>query len=237
MALTKESYFWHKLHSLTGVIPAGLYMVQHLTLNSFSLASPATFNRVIGFFEQWPKHLLLGVEIFGLILPIFFHAIYGLFIVNRGLPNMNPAYAKWREHRYYTLQRWSGMIIFLFLIYHVLSTTVHKYVVNSATVVEYAAMQQKLQMFGGLVFVFYAIGILAATFHLAFGIWSFCIRWGITISEKSQARMWKFSIGAFFVLVALGWGALAGFLIHKPGAESHAENEIQVSRVVSNVRA
>ena len=38
LALNRENYFWHKVHSLTGVIPVGYYMVQHLVLNSFSLA-------------------------------------------------------------------------------------------------------------------------------------------------------------------------------------------------------
>jgi succinate dehydrogenase/fumarate reductase cytochrome b subunit len=53
----RESYFWHKLHSLTGMIPTGFYLVQHLTLNSFALGGPEKFNGVIQFFEGMPKHL------------------------------------------------------------------------------------------------------------------------------------------------------------------------------------
>ena len=43
MAIGRENYFWHKLHSLTGIIPIGFYMIQHLVLNSFSFAGPEKF--------------------------------------------------------------------------------------------------------------------------------------------------------------------------------------------------
>lgn len=219
VALNRENYFWHKIHSLTGVIPVGFYMVQHLTLNSFSLAGPAYFDRVIGFFEQIPKHLLLGMEIFLIWIPLAFHAIYGFFIVHRGMPAMTPAYAKYREHRYYTLQRWSGIAAFVFLLYHVFATTVQKYLTNNVALIEYEGMQRTLTSNGYLITVVYAIGILAATYHFAYGLWSFCIRWGITVSEKAQARMWKFSNLAFVALLVLGWGALGGFLFYK--SEGH----------------
>ena len=48
LSLTRENYFWHKVQSLTGIIPVGYYMVQHLVLNSFALAGAGYFNAVIG---------------------------------------------------------------------------------------------------------------------------------------------------------------------------------------------
>src|SRR4051812_28679022 len=59
VSITKENFFWHKLHSLAGIVPIGFYMLQHLVLNTFSLAGPDYFNGVIGFFEGMPFHFLL----------------------------------------------------------------------------------------------------------------------------------------------------------------------------------
>lgn len=225
LALNRENFFWHKVHSLTGVIPVGFYMVQHLTLNSFSLGGPEKFNGVIGFFESLPKHLLLTLEIFAIWLPLIFHSIYGLFITNRSQPNYLTTKYRWSQNRMYTFQRWSGIVIFFFLIYHVVSTTGYKYfldLTNSAqergyaspaAAIEFAAWNAKLTSFGGLFFVVYMIGIAASAYHLAYGLWNFSIRWGITISEKAQHRIQRISAGVFVALVVLGWAALAGFVL------------------------
>lgn len=219
MSMGRESYFWHKLHSLSGVIPVGFYMVQHLTLNSFSIAGPMYFDRVIGFFEEFPRHILLTMEVGLIWLPLFFHAIYGLMIVQRGLPNLSNENYRFRENKFYTFQRVSGMIAFAFLIYHVISTSILKMARGSTEHIQYFGMQKTFTDHGYLIFIVYLIGILCATYHFSYGIWGFCIRWGITVNPASQRRLWKFSQGAFVVLLILGWSALAGFLIHKPAVE------------------
>lgn len=220
VALHKENYVLHKLHSLSGIIPVGYYLVQHLALNSFTLAGPNKFNGVIGFFENIPKFALLAFEALGIWLPLLFHAVYGLFIVGRGQQNFVGTKFKWSQNRMYSLQRWSGIFIFFFLIYHVLSTTGLKYLKNDATLIEYAAWQDKLTANGYILLVIYMLGVLASTYHLAYGIWNFCIRWGITISDAAQMRIQKFALGFFVVLTLIGWGALAGFLIHDPKTAS-----------------
>ncbi len=215
--ITKENYALHKLHSLTGVVPVGYYLVQHLALNTFSIAGPQNFNNVIHFFESIPKHLILTLEIFGIWLPILFHAVYGVFINSRGLKNVTlPAYAKYRENRYYSLQRWSGIFIFFFLCFHVATTTGAKMLAGNTESIEYAAMAAKFTAQGYWMFILYALGILASTYHFSFGLWSFCIRWGLTVSEKSQGRMFQISKGVFVALLLMGWAALGGFLIHDP---------------------
>jgi succinate dehydrogenase / fumarate reductase cytochrome b subunit len=220
LTLSKENFFWHKVHSATGIVPVGFYMLQHLTLNSFTLAGPDKFNGVLHFFESLPKHLLLAMEVLVIWIPLLFHAVYGLFIVNRGQANYFEGKYKWAENRMYTLQRWSGLFLFLFLAFHVATTTVAKYIAGSSTVIEYASWQQKLTSYGYALFIVYVIGVLAASYHLSYGVWNFCIRWGITISEKAQQRIQKFSAGMFVAVTLLGWAVLVGFLIHNPSAPS-----------------
>jgi succinate dehydrogenase / fumarate reductase cytochrome b subunit len=209
----RENFWLHKLHSLSGVIPVGFYMLQHLTLNSFSLAGPEKFNGVIEFFENWPPHLLLAAELLIILGPILFHAVYGLFIVSRMEPYTSPAAAKYRENKYYSLQRWSGVVAFFFLCVHVASTAIrHK--VQGVDVVKYQAMAEMLQWPNNLHLglIFYVVGVVACAYHLAYGIWNFCIRWGITIAEKSQLAMTRVAFVLFVVISLLGVGSLAGFL-------------------------
>ena len=224
MSLNKESYLWHKLHSLSGIVPVGFYMLQHLTLNSFSIAGPRYFNGVIGFFESMPKHLLLAMEVALIWVPLAFHAVYGLFIVNRGEPNYVGTKYRWSQNRMYTLQRYSGIFLLFFLIYHVITTTGAKYA-QGVESVHYAAMQEHFRSFYGIWTLVYALGVLAASYHLCYGIWNFCIRWGITISEQAQARVQRFSFWMFIAVTLLGWAAIAGFFMHEPVSRVEASRE------------
>jgi len=216
LALNKENFFWHKVHSLTGIVPVGYYMAQHLVLNSYSLAGADKFNGVIAFFESLPKYVLLTVEALGIWLPLLFHAIYGIFIVYRAQPNFIGTKYGWSQNRMYTLQRWTGIIIFAFLCYHVATTTATKYLTNNPESIMFDAWHAKLTSMYGLWLVVYLVGIAASSYHLAYGIWNFCIRWGITISESAQRQVQKVSLVVFLGLTLIGWGALAGFLINPP---------------------
>lgn len=227
MAIGRESFFWHKLHSLSGIIPTGFYMLQHLTLNSFSIAGSDKFNGVIGFFASIPTHVLLALEIGVLGIPILFHGVYGLFITQRADINYtNPKY-RFDRNRMFMLQRWSGVALFLLLIVHVMTTTVAAKT-SGHEAIEFAAWHEKLTGHGYLILILYAVGVLVASYHLAYGIWNFCIRWGISISEVSQRRVQAFSFWFFIFVTLLGWGALAGFVVNKP---TISNGEVVVMRV------
>jgi succinate dehydrogenase / fumarate reductase cytochrome b subunit len=220
IALTRENFVLHKLHSLSGIVPIGFYMVQHLTLNSFSIAGPAYFNAVIAFFDGIPSYLLLALEIFVIWIPLLFHAVYGVVIACRMQPNYIGTKYGWTQNRMFLLQRFSGLILFAFLTWHVYSTTIQKYRTGDSEMLRYAAWHNNLVSHGYILLVFYLVGIICATYHLSYGIWNFCIRWGITVSEESQIRVQKFSFVAFIALTVLGWGAILGFVIPRGGDSS-----------------
>ena len=59
---------------------------------------------------------------------------------------------------------------------------------------------------------FYIAGVLAATFHLANGVWSFLVSWGITQSPRSQTIVTYISMAIFLVLSVIGVQALLAFV-------------------------
>lgn len=130
--LEKHDFLLRRLHSLSGVLPIGLFLCTHLVTNSSIVwglldarnrahggedghAGAATFQHEVNFIHGLP--FLLLIEVFGLWLPIAFHSIYGFYIVKTGKSNVSRyAYgANWR----YWLQRVSGYVGFLFIFYHV----------------------------------------------------------------------------------------------------------------------
>jgi len=204
--LVADNHILHKLHSLSGIVPLGIFLVQHLTLNSFALASPQHFNAVIDFFnKKMPSHILFVLE-WGLIfLPLLFHGIYGLVITAHGQVNVG-RYSYWRNWMY-LWQRISGVILVVYIAVHVWGTTISHRLFG--TNIYYEGMVQYFQ--SPLIVAFYLLGITAATFHLSNGIWNFCIRWGITVSERAQQACAKVCAVIFVLLTALGWAALFAF--------------------------
>ena len=229
----RENYVLHKLHSLSGIIPVGFYMVQHLLLNSFALAGPSAYNGVIHFFESMPQHVLMVLKYGVVWLPLIFHAVYGLFIVARGQQNYLGGTYKYRENAYYFWQRISGVVAFLFLCYHMASTSVLGTIKGQEAVNYYENWAGKLSepVLGVpyLILAVYIIGILASSYHLSYGIWNFCIRWGITVSESAQKGTAAFAKFAFVALALLGSLALVGFF--NPILKS-SEGEVTVDRGV-----
>ena len=204
--IAADNHILHRLHSLSGIVPVGIFLVQHLTLNSFALAGREYFDAVIVFFNQkMPPHLLFALE-WGLIfIPILFHALYGLVITAHGQVNVG-RYRYWRNWMY-LWQRITGVILVVYIAVHVWSTTISHRLFGTS--IDFEGMQQHFA--SPWVVAFYLLGITSATFHLSNGIWNFCIRWGITISERAQHGCAKVCTVVFVLLTALGWSALFAF--------------------------
>src|SRR5262249_4792464 len=112
----RHSFLIRRLHSLSGLVPVGGYMVIHLLVKASVLNSDASFQTNVLNIHKFGA-LLPVVEWTLIFIPILFHDIVGMVIVAGGLPNTHqcPFEANYR----YTLQRATGVIAFLFIGLHV----------------------------------------------------------------------------------------------------------------------
>ena len=189
-----SSYFWDKLHSLSGIIPIGAFLAEHFWSNSYALVSPERYNATAAGLEQIPWRVT--VEFLFIWLPIAFHGCYGLWIWWRGKTNVfaHPWMANWL----YTLQRWTGIVAFAYIIWHV---WLERFSMHGRST--YAGVAQSFA--SPYYAVFYVIGILAASFHLGNGVWNFSCKWGIAVTPRAQrAAGWLGAlVGLAFTVVGL----------------------------------
>lgn len=73
-----REYFNRRLHSLLGVVPIGIFVVQHLIINHFIVYGEESYNKAAGFMGNLP--FVLALEIFVIYLPLIFHAVLGVYI-------------------------------------------------------------------------------------------------------------------------------------------------------------
>lgn len=186
-------FFNRKLHSLLGVIPVGVFLVQHLFINHFIIYGEDRFNSAVHFMEQLPLRIFL--ETFVIYLPLLYHAIYGLYIAFQARNNVTN-YGYFRNVMF-MLQRATGVILIIFIAWHVWETRV-----AAAFGAEVSAQMMGDIFSSPVMIAFYILGVLAATFHFANGMWSFCVTWGITVGPKAQrisTYVWMVVFAILFV--------------------------------------
>lgn len=191
-------------------------MVVHLTVNASIANGPETFQNNVYSIHALGKLLPL-VEWTFIFIPLLFHAIFGVVIVAGGVPNTShyPYSANWR----YTLQRATGIIAFFFIMYHVLH--MHGWF-HAGWWLDYVAKPLGGAQFrpynapstagaalqGWLMVSVYAIGVLASVFHLANGIWTMGITWGVWTSPLGQKRALRICTVFGLVLAVIGMTGL-----------------------------
>jgi succinate dehydrogenase / fumarate reductase cytochrome b subunit len=195
-----------KIHSLTGLLPVGAFLMFHLWENSMSRKGQAFFNEhVVDGIETLLNYKLL-VEL-ALGACILLHGVYGVVIWWQG--KSNTSRYQFASNFRYLLQRITAVITFAFIVWHVWSSRIAAALDENVARDLFGHMQQIYA--SPLNVVLYMVGITAATFHLANGLWLMGINWGITTHPRAQRLSTWACAGVFLVTTALGFHALWGF--------------------------
>jgi succinate dehydrogenase / fumarate reductase cytochrome b subunit len=226
-----RNYFWiRRLHSLTGVLPIGAFVLVHLFTNAYSW-SPGAFNEHVKALNETP--LVKWIEYLAIIVPIAFHGLLGMWMAVRMDLNQTQ-YSNYRNWMYF-FQRISGVLVLGFIIFHLIqfrfgSEWAFKEVELPAPADvwrdpgsskdTYLAYNPWGLIHGGLslgwVRFLYLTGIIATAFHFANGLWSFCVTWGLTIGRRSQVVMSYVTMAIFLGVATFGCYAFFGFLKNPP---------------------
>lgn len=203
--MSKEREFlWRRLHSLLGVIPVGLFLVFHLCLNFTAIGGEENYNNSIGVMELLPHWLLLVMEWVIIYIPLLFHAFLGVWIAFTATYNTK-RYGTFRNWMF-TLQRFTGIYLVIFIAWHIFQTRIQRALGADVDWNMVAEIVDNPWMLA-----FYIVGIVSATFHLANGLWSFCVSWGITQSNKSQNVFTYIALIVFVILSIIGVAAIISF--------------------------
>ena len=159
-------------------------MLVHLWTNAKALGGQAAFDDAVGEINHLPYLPLLEA---GILLPLAFHAGYGVKLALEARSNVGvyPSARNWM----YTLQRATGIVALLFILFHLWEFRVQKALGAMPVSAFYPTLCAHLSSTVGgvpLVALVYLIGLAASVFHFANGVWGFLCSWGITLTLRSQ---------------------------------------------------
>jgi succinate dehydrogenase / fumarate reductase cytochrome b subunit len=232
-----HSFLWRRLHSLSGVLPLGAFLCYHVFENVSALRGPAAYDEMVNHVNTMlPRGFFYGLELVTIVLPLAYHALYGVWVAANGRPNVGRyAYAgNWG----YLTQRITGVIALLFLLVHV--GTLRTWVTllgnhlapvpppgpDGLDLVTYrdvaahlgnpASLGVQSIVAGDHIFALYVIGTLCTIWHFTYGLKGFCWTWGIAVGRLAQRRVtvlaWALfatlSVATLSILFQMRFGAI-----------------------------
>ncbi|MCB9497772.1 MAG: hypothetical protein H6686_12870 [Fibrobacteria bacterium] len=225
-ASSHKAWVAKRIHSFVGIVPLGIYVILHLSRNMSTLGGEKAFNDAI--LDTWksPSHYLWTALL--VYLPLIYHSVYGVVLTMRAEKTNFFKYPNFENLRY-VFQRLSAVGMLGFLFAHIFLTRVHVSMgwlasqeVNPSGQVTFAYFATHMWDFTKGTAIVYVLGILATVYHLANGVTTFCISWGITTGAKAQQRANVVALVFGLLLLTMGYLAVAGFFIHGgPGTGFH----------------
>lgn len=228
--LSRHHFLLRRLHSLSGIVPIGLFVIMHLFTNA-QLARSAGghdhFQHEVDFIHDLPALLFLEIGLWG---AIGFHAVLGVMYMIGIVPNVRQYkyMANWR----YTLQRLTAWIALVFIFLHIATLRWRWNIGGWYTPfywrgADYPDVEAALAstpmttpltayalQYSWLVVVLYVVGVSSVIFHWCNGLWTAAITWGATVSRAAQKRWGYVCLALAAALTAFMAAAIIGALMY-----------------------
>jgi succinate dehydrogenase / fumarate reductase cytochrome b subunit len=207
----RTSFIAARLGSLLSVVPLGVWVVIHLWHNLSAFVSPAEWQEDV---TEYPHAIAMGVSFALVLVPLIWHVTWGTVRTYKERPNY-PKYAYFANLKF-IVQRLSAVGLALFLGAHVwLAFIKPRFIEQSPET--FADLSREMH-FHMPTLVVYALGILAVAYHLANGLHTVAMGWGVVSSRAALRRTEIVVWAVFLLLLAMGWGAV--YALYVAGAQA-----------------
>lgn len=198
MRIPERTPEWlRRMHSLTGVIPLAVFLVEHIVLNSFALAGAERYRGMVGAVRSIPG--VVWIEALGIGLPLLVHMTLGVLIATELREEGNADASGWVTWS----QRLTGVYLLNYVIFHTWGTRLSPDLLGGKKDL-YTIMHEQVVAPGW--FVWNALGVASAAWHLGVGWPRFVARWWPRVAPGTL----RAAAGAGYLLsAALGIAGVA----------------------------
>ncbi len=201
-----HSFLLRKLHSLSGIVPIGAFLIEHIISNFEAVNGPLAYAQQVKFLNSLP--LVRVLEWAFIFIPLAFHAGYGVFIWLRGRSNVNVY--PWAGNWGYLMQRITGLIALLYIVQHVWRQRFSGANLPEHPGMAFAKVQHELS--NPWMLAIYVVAMIATCWHFSYGVWLFAAKWGITPGDKARKRFGYVCATAGTVLCVVGLVSMYAFV-------------------------
>lgn len=198
-----QSSRWRRLHTLTGGLVLAAFVIEHLVTNASALGGQAKYDEIVGSILR--MRILPLFEVVFIILPLAFHAGYGLYLV-RSKTTPDSEMDRYGDRRLWIVQRISAVFVLVFVLAHLWELRAQRLFFGLAPDALYTTLTAHLSWtWAGVPWIalFYILGIFGVVVHLANGLYAATNAWGLWSDEPGRRRARWLGIalgGALFVI-------------------------------------
>jgi succinate dehydrogenase / fumarate reductase cytochrome b subunit len=187
--------------SLVAIAPLGVWTFAHLWNNLRAFESPAAWQSAV----TGDSHPIAQfVTLLVVLVPLAIHTSWGIGRLATSRPN-NLRYGSYSNFKY-ALQRLSAVGVLFFLGAHLWLAMLQPRL-EEGRPEPFADIAREMH-FHRPTLVVYLLGTLGVAYHLANGIQSFAMGWGLAGSRRALKQLEWLSALLFVVLLGMSWGAI-----------------------------
>jgi len=203
------SFMRSRLGSLLAVVPLALWTVNHLWDNLAAFQGEVAWQTAVTEHAHPLAQIATAIVV---LLPLALHTVWGIGRLLSARPN-NLRYGYYGNLKY-ALQRLSAVGVLLFLGAHIWLAMLHPRLVEGhAEAFPDIAHEMRHHM---PTLTVYVLGTLGVAYHLANGLQTFAMGWGLVTSFRALKRLDAWALLLFAVLLGMSWGAI--FALWRAGA-------------------
>lgn len=198
-----------RLGSLLAFAPLSVWTFVHLWNNLAAFQGEDAWRKAV---TEYPHPIAQLVTAVIVLLPLVLHTVWGVGRLLSTKPN-NLRYGTFANLKY-ALQRLSAIGVLLFLGAHLWLAMLHPRLVEGhAEAFTDIAHEMRTHT---PTLVVYLLGSLGVSYHLANGLSTFAMGWGIVSSRRALGKLNVVSIAAMVVLVGMAWSAI--YALYRSGS-------------------
>lgn len=195
------SFLRARLGSLLALLPLSVWTVGHLWNNLAAFRGASAWQASVTEYDH--PLAFFGAGLVSL-LPLVLHAVWGIGRLFTVRPNT-------LQYRYYAnvkygLQRLSAIGVLLFLGAHVWKAFLEPRLVRGHAET-FADIAHEMHHHGPTLAV-YVLGVLGVAYHLANGLQTFAMGWGVVSSRRALRKLEVVILAIFVTLLAMGWATI-----------------------------
>ena len=195
-----------RLASFLAFMPLSVWTVAHLWHNLAAFQGAAAWQTEVTEYSHPLAHFATLVVV---LVPLVLHTVWGIGRLYSSQPNV-VRYGFFANLRY-IVQRLSALGVLAFLGAHIwLAMLQPRFIQGHAEL--FADIAHEMHHHTPTLVV-YILGTLGVAFHLANGVATLAMGWGIATSRRALKKLELASVGLFVVLLAMAWGAIYALYI------------------------
>ncbi|MBN8229182.1 succinate dehydrogenase [Corallococcus macrosporus] len=198
-----------RLGSFLAVVPLSIWVINHLWDNLSAFYGATAWEKSV---TEYSNPFAQAFTFIIVMLPLLIHAAWGVVRMFSFKPNLG-AYTNYGNVKY-IVQRVAAVGVLAFLGAHIWLAFLHPRLVEGHAE-PFADIAREMHYHGPTLMV-YLLGTLGTAYHLANGLQTFAMGWGILASDRSMRRFEPITILIFLVLLAMSWGTI--YALYTAGA-------------------